>query len=365
MPIQTAADSISNSSGSPYGFKNRIINGAMVIDQRNVGAQITGAGNVYTVDRFLIQGSQTGKFNVQQVTDVPAGFINSLKFTVGTAVSVGSGDYFIIRQAIEGYNVSDLDYGSSTAKTATLSFWVKSSITGLHSGHLTNNSSARWYPFTYTISSANTWEYKTVTITGDTTGTWLKDNSTGIYVGWSLGTGSSNETTANAWSASTGIAATGSVDVVATSGATFFITGVQFEKGTQATSFDWRPYSTELQLCKRYCHVFRGAADATFSNIGFATLFDSTGAQCNVPLPLPMRVQPTITYSAVGDLAIHMPGLVRVAATALSMATSQSGPQSAAISITVSSNGNIVSHKSAHFEFNNTSTGWLALAAEL
>jgi hypothetical protein len=266
MPIQTAADSISNSAGSPYGFKNRIINGAMAIDQRNSGAQITGAGNVYTVDRFLIQGSQTGKFNVQQVTDVPPGFVNSLKFTVGTAVSVGSDDYFIIRQPIEGTNTQDLDYGSSTAKTVTLSFWVKSSITGLHSGHLTNNSSGRWYPFTYTINQANTWEYETITIPGDTTGTWLKDNSTGIYVGWSLGTGSTNETTGNAWSASTGIAATGSVDVVATSGATWQITGVQFEKGSQATAFDYRPYGMELALCQRYYQQLGNVQYATIAN---------------------------------------------------------------------------------------------------
>jgi hypothetical protein len=302
MPIQTAADSISNSAGSPYGFKNRIINGAMAIDQRNAGAQITGAGNVYTVDRFLIQGSQTGKFNVQQVTDAPAGFINSLKFTVGTAVSVGSGDYFIIRQAIEGLNVADLDYGLSTAKTTTLSFWVKSSITGLHSGHLTNASSARWYPFTYTISSANTWEYKTITIPGDTTGTWLKDNSVGIYVGWSLGTGSSNETTANAWSSSTGIGATGSVDVVATSGATFFITGVQFEKGSQATAFDYRPFGTELALCQRY---FEKSYD-TFSpvptnttlgnHVGIVDTQSLTAIAANIKFRVEKRTNPTMNF---------------------------------------------------------------------
>jgi hypothetical protein len=294
MPIQTAADSISNSAGSPYGFKNRIINGAMPIDQRNAGVEITGAGNVYTVDRFLIQGSQTGKFNVQQVTDAPSGFSNSLKFTVGTAVSVGSGDYFITRQAIEGLNVRDLDYGSSTAKTVTLSFWVKSSITGLHSGHLTNNNSSRWYPFSYTINQANTWEYETITIPGDTTGTWLKDNNVGIYVGWSLGTGSSALQTANAWTASTGIAATGSVNVVATSGATFFITGVQFEKGTQATAFDYRPYTTEFQLCQRYFWRVKGS-DGQYVAVSSGLSTGSTTARHHFPFQVAMRTAPTIS----------------------------------------------------------------------
>ena len=365
MPIQTAADSISNSAGSPYGFKNRIINGAMAIDQRNAGAQITGAGNVYTVDRFLIQGSQTGKFNVQQVTDAPPGFVNSLKFTVGTAVSVGSGDYFIIRQPIEGNNVGDLDYGLSTTKTATLSFWVKSSITGLHSGHLTNSSSGRWYPFTYTINQANTWEYETITIPGDTTGTWLKDNGVGIYVGWSLGTGTSNETTANAWTATTGIGATGSVDVVATSGATFFITGVQFEKGSQATAFDYRDYGNELRLCQRYCHVFRGSTDATFSNIGWSTAFDGTQHSIGITLPVAMRTQPTFTYSSASDLAVHLPGLVRTTISSIGLQTSQCGNFRVVLAGVTASNGNFVNHKATHFEFNNSSTGWLAVTAEL
>jgi hypothetical protein len=264
----------------------------MAIDQRNAGAQITGAGNVYTVDRFLIQGSQTGKFNVQQVTDVPSGFVNSLKVTVGTAVSVGSSDYFLIRQPIEGNNVQDLDYGSSTAKTVTLSFWVKSSITGLHSGHLANASSARWYPFTYTINAANTWEYETITIPGDVAGTWLKDNSVGIYVGWSLGTGSTNETTGNAWSSSVGIGATGSVDIVATSGATFYITGVQVEKGSQATSFDWRPYSTEFEMCQRYFEV----SGATQNSLLYQGYVGSASAiRCPLFYNVTKRAQPTVT----------------------------------------------------------------------
>ena len=270
MSVSYGGSSITFEDGSivasgSQGFKNKIINGHMMIDQRNAGAAISAAGNVYTVDRFLIQGSQTGKFNVQQRNSAnsavsnyesgsaPTGYVNSLKITVGTAVTVGSGDYFILRQPIEGNNVADLDFGLSTAKTVTLSFWVKSSLIGLHSGHLTNASSARWYAYTYTINVADTWEYKTIVIPGDQSGTWLKDNGMGIYVGWSLGTGSTNAAAgSNAWSSSTGIGAPSEVNTVATAGATFYITGVQLEKGTTASSFEFRSYGKELMLCQRY-----------------------------------------------------------------------------------------------------------------
>ena len=150
-----------------------------------------------------------------------------------------------------------------------------------------------------------------------------------------------------------------------TSSATLYITGVQLEKGSTATSFDYRSYTTELQLCQRYCHVFRGATDATYSNIGLGICHDNVYLNVGITMPVQMRVQPTVTYSAVGDVAVHLPGLVRVTATGVAMSSSQSGPQSAAVSITVGSNGNIVSHKCGHFEFNNSTTGWLALAAEL
>ena len=352
------------SAGNDLGMKNRLINGDMRIDQRNVGAAVTT--NTYSPDRWLSEQTTDGVRTVQQVSDGPTGFVKSLKLTTTTAdASLAATQYSIVRQGIEGFNTADLMWGTASAATITISFWVKSSLTGTFGGVVGNNAFNRSYPFTYSISSANTWEFKTVTIAGDTTGTWETTNAAGIQLYFGLGSGSTYSGTAGAWTGSGLITATGAVNVMGTLNATWQVTGVQLEKGSTATSFDYRQYSTELQLCKRYCHVFRGATDATYSNIGFATLFDSTGAQCNVPLPLPMRVQPTITYSAVGDLAIHMPGLIRVTATVLAMATSQSGPQSAAISITVASNGNIVSHKIAHFEFNNSSTGWLALAAEL
>ena len=355
------------SASNDFGFKNRIINGAMVIDQRNVGASSSAASG-YPVDRFAIAPQAAGYItwgqNLGSVTP-PNGFANYLGFSTTTTYSLGAGDSFRCEHLIEGYNVADLGWGTANAQSITISFWTRSSLTGTHAATLQNSARSRTYPFTWTINAANTWEYKTITIAGDTTGTWLTTNGIGIRINFNLGCGATGSGTAGSWSSSNFVSATGAVSVVGTSSATLYITGVQLEKGSQATAFDYRPYSTELQLCKRYCHVFRGAADASFSNIGLGMCFDSTGFQCDVPLPLPMRVQPTITYSAVGDLAVHLPGLVRVTATGVAMSTSQSGPQSAAISLTLSSNGNIVSHKCGHFEFNNSTTGWLALAAEM
>jgi len=368
MPIQTAADSISNSQGSPFGFKNRIINGAMVIDQRNAGASVTPAGsaNTYTLDRFAIYCSQSSKLTVQQSTTAPVGFANSYLVTSSSAYSVTSSDEFNITQPIEAFNFSDMAWGTANAQTITLSFWVRSSLTGTFGGALRNASINRNYPFSYTISTANTFEYKTITIAGDTSGTWAgATNGIAVYVGFSVGAGSSASGTAGAWAAGNIISATGATSVVGTNGATFYITGVQLEKGSQATAFDYRPYSTELELCQRYCHVFRPDATSTFSNIGWSTAFSGDQHGIGLTMPAVMRVQPTITYSSLSHLAVHMPGVIRSAITSLGVNTSQSNNFRVVLSGVTDSNGNYVNHKAIHFEFNGTSTGFLAFSAEL
>ena len=261
-----ATDSITDSSGGVFApsssvFRNRILNGAMQIDQRNAGASVgTASGaSVYTVDRFAAVYSQTSKFTIQQnaasVTP-PAGFTNYLGATSSSAYSVGSTDFFVIRQAIEGLNVADLAWGTANAATVTLSFWVRSSLTGTFGGVIMNSAANRSYPFTYTINSANTWEKETITIAGDTSGTWLTTNGVGMYVQLGLGVGTTYSGTAGAWTGTSNIfSATGATSVVGTNGATFYITGVQLEKGSTATSFDYRPYGTELSLCQRYYEV--------------------------------------------------------------------------------------------------------------
>jgi hypothetical protein len=258
--------STQNTAATGFGFKNRIINGAMMIDQRNAGASVTPANGAvtYVVDRWKYYVTQASKLTAQQKNGVdstasnyesgssPTGFSNSLKTTSSSAYSVGSGDLFTQYQAIEGFNCADFAWGTASATAVTISFWVRSSLTGTHSGALQNSANNRSYAFTFTVSSANTWEQKTVTIAGDTSGTWLTNNGIGLSLYFNLGAGSTYSTTAGSWQAGNFCAVTGATSVVGTNGATFYITGVQLEKGNTATSFDYRPYGTELALCQRY-----------------------------------------------------------------------------------------------------------------
>ena len=293
---------VSNMAGS-----NRIINGAMMIDQRNAGASVT-ANNVgaYCLDRYQLNFSQNSKFTVQQnagsVTP-PIGFTNYLGITSSSAYSVLSSDYFTVEQPIEGYNVSDFGWGTANAQSVTMSFRVYSSLTGTFAGVLSNSSQNRSYPFTYTVSSANTWTTVTLTIPGDTTGTWLKNNGIGIRVRFGLGAGSTYSGTAGSWASANYFSATGAVSVVGTSGSTFYITGVQLEAGSVATPFDFRQYGQELALCQRYFYLF-GPAPSAGSGLSGALLVNPIlGQQARLALPLvpvEMRTVPTPLFYTTG-----------------------------------------------------------------
>jgi hypothetical protein len=298
------ARELSQVPNQSLSFKNRIINGACVIDQRNAGASVTqGTNNLYPVDRFLVVGNVASKFTAQQSTTVPAGFKNSVICTSSSAYSVGASETFVIAQRIEGFNVADLNWGSANAKTVTLSFWVRSSLTGTFGGAVRNSAADRSYPFSYTISSANTWEQKSVTIAGDTSGTWLTDNGIGINVIWSLGTGSTLSGTAGAWAGASYTSATGATSVVGTNGATFYITGVQLEVGTTATSFDYRPYGTELALCQRYLPAF--ISESTVDSLGNAVITSTTTAYLSLRHPVTARTRPTgVTASASNIITV-------------------------------------------------------------
>jgi hypothetical protein len=254
-------DAIATSSGQILGagdstaFKNRIINGAMVIDQR--ATPVTTSG--YTVDRFYYNTNVASKGTAAQSTSVyPTGYKASLGFTSSSAYTISSGDYFGFQQPIEGLNVVDLAWGTASAISVTISFWVYSSLTGTFGGSLRNSAANRSYVFSYTINNANTWEQKTVNIIGDTSGTWLTTNGVGIFVNFSIGQGSTNSGIAGSWSGSNYTGPTGQTSVVGTNGATFYITGIQLEVGSQATSFDYRDYGRELMLCQRYFVNYAG-----------------------------------------------------------------------------------------------------------
>jgi len=259
------------SAGVSTGFKNRIINGAMVIDQRAAGASSTAGNATYTTcDRWETFSVNASKYSIQQnagsITP-PVGYTNYLGATSTAATTLASTDYYFISQRVEGFNIADLAWGTANAKTVTLSFWVQSSLTGTFGGSINSNSYARSYPFSYTISTANTWTQISVTIPGDTTGTWLTNNGIGLIVIFGLGCGSSVSGTAGSWSGATNLySATGATSVVGTSGATFYITGVQLEVGTTATNFDYRSYGTELALCQRYYET------ATYTSNGYQFL---------------------------------------------------------------------------------------------
>jgi hypothetical protein len=286
------------SSSGVYGFKNRIINGAMVLNQR--GFSGTPASLEYTLDRWrTLMSTVSSKFTVSQnagsVTP-PAGFINYLGVTSSSAYSVGSGDQYGIQQWIEGYNIADLAWGTASAQTVTLSFWVRSSLTGTFGGSLGNSGGSRSYPFTYTINSANTWEYETITIAGDTSGTWLTDNSRGLNVTFGLGVGSTLSGTAGAWAGTDYRSATGATSVVGTNGATFYVTGVMLEKGSTATSFDYRPYGTELQLCQRYYQKITTGVNDRGMGVGF--YYTSSTMISQIPFQTYMRAAPTLDVNS-------------------------------------------------------------------
>jgi hypothetical protein len=288
----TFPDSTNQFSGGAFSFKNRILNGDMRLNQRGwTSAAVTDA---YTVDRWYVGEQTDGAITAEQSTDAPAGFINSLKITVtSTDTSLSATQYSICRQIIEGTNVADLGWGAAGAKTVTVSFWVRSSLTGTFGGSLVNDGFNRSYPFTYLISAANTWEQKSVTIAGDTSGTWLTTTGRGIRVHFSLGSGSDYTGTAGAWAASGLFGATGETNLLATNGATWQFTGVQLEVGSVATPFERRPYGTELALCQRYYQFIGGTANRFPLWGGYQQANDEIYHP--VSFPVQMRAAPTTT----------------------------------------------------------------------
>jgi len=344
-------------SASSMGFKNRIINGQMQIAQRGTGTTTVTANGYYSCDRWNTLQNASSKYSVGQSSIAPAGFTKSLLLTSLSAYTVGAAEQFIFRQGIEGVNTADLGWGAAGASTVTVSFWVRSSLTGSFGAALYNNDGNRSYPFSYTISSANTWEQKTITVAGDTTGTWLTDSSgAGIYVSFSLGSGSTYSGTANTWAGAYYVQPTGSVSLVGTNGATLYITGVQLEKGSTATSFDYRPYGTELALCQRYFYKIVGNLNA-FAGLGSGVVTGSTTARAYIKYPVNARTSPTISFGGV--VYVYDGGNGTVTSVAIN-----AGDQSCSVDFTCSGGG-LTTGRGCVPNTANASTDFLQFSAEL
>ena len=295
----SATAQVSSLNGGPLaGTRNRIINGDMRIDQRNAGAsyaQTTTA--IYGLDRWKTDiDTGLGRWSVQQVSDAPAGFTNSLKATITTQEAQPVNALHQIYQPIEGYNVADLAFGTASASDVTVSFWVKASVTGTYS--LNVFSTDRSYTTSFVVNSADAWEYKTITVPGATDGTWATNNGNSMYLEFTIGGGTDKVRTADTWSSATVGVVAGSVYLPATSGATFQVTGVQLEPGTVATPFERRSYGQELALCQRYFQVF-----TSFSIEGYANAASIRAVTIPLPFPVQMRATPTRTVITAGTFS--------------------------------------------------------------
>lgn len=290
-PAGTSLIATSINSGQISGFRNRIINGDMRIDQRNNGTAVTPVSTTtYITDRFVAVATQASKLTFQQVADSPPGFKFSLKCTVASQFSPGAADVFAIRQGIEGQNIVDFQLGTATAQTITATVWVKGSVAGTYSCAFANSASTRSYIGTITIAAG--WVKQTVTLVLDTTGTWLTDNGNGMTFGIDLGSGTTSNTTAGTWQAGSFTRTAGSVTFVnQVNGSTINMTGIQIEIGTSSTPFEQRSIGIELKLCQRY---FQTWTTATFLPIASGFAFSTSQAAFSLQSE-PMRATPTIS----------------------------------------------------------------------
>jgi hypothetical protein len=376
MPYGTVnADVIGTSiAGSNIGagnasiMKNRIINGAMVIDQRNAGASLSAINGNYGLDRWAANSyngiATTGIFTVQQnagsVTP-PIGFANYLGVTSSAATSFGSTGIYTIWQAIEGYNIADLAWGTASAKTVTLSFQVYSSLTGTFGGSVQNGGGTRSYPFTYTVSSANTWTTINITIVGDTTTpstNWFTTNGVGMYVRFGLGVGSTYSGTAGSWASANYYSATGATSVVGTNGATFYITGVQLEVGSSATGFEYVNYQTSLANCQRYCIVY--GRDQVYNELG-GTGFAYSGTTANIPVSFPVQMRTTPTLTVSGNFQLS-DGAAGYAGSGISIVTGQSSTFIASVGVTSSG---LTVYRAYRLESTNSTASYALFSSEL
>jgi len=349
-------------SQSALSNRNLVINGAMQVAQRGTSSSSLTSAQVYYLDRFFAVEDTDGTMTIQQSSTSPADFQYSTLLTTGTAdASLAATQICYVGQKLEGLNVSHLNWGTANAKTVTLSFWVRSSLTGTFGGAFANSAFNRSYPFTYSISSANTWEYKTITVAGDTTGTWPTDNTASIQIFWGLGVGSTYSGTAGSWVGSGNISATGATSVIGTASATFHITGVQLEVGETATPFEHRSFGDELAKCQRYFQVFVPDGQ-DFTSFASAIGTNQTN-RFFCPITLSggeMRTDPTLSFSAVGDFRTTNVFTNNNACTSISIA--YNNPKIPNLSVYSGGSGDSVSRL---FGFGSNTSAYMRFDAEL
>lgn len=297
-PSQNAVKSYVDNKVEGSPFRNRVINGDFLVNQRHGTNAITLTASAYNADRWWHSASQSSKMSSQIITGGSAvGSKNYLRVKTVSAVTLGSSDVFNMRQSIEGFNVQDFNFGTAEAVQVTLSFWVRASQTGTYSIALKNHDSDRSYVTTYTINAANTWEYKTITFNGDTSGTWKNDSNTGLAIRFDFGSGSTYTTSStNTWINGNFFRASGTVSPITTLNATLDMTLIQLEKGGVATPYEIKPVGQVLQECQRY--YFQEVQNTMMRNYNWS----STTQQIPLSkaLPVPMRVAPSLTM--IGDI---------------------------------------------------------------
>ena len=361
----TNAVNIAQSGSNNVTMRNRIINGAMVIDQRNAGASVNPTDGQFITDRWAVARSQASKLTAQQnagsVTP-PAGFSNYLGITSSSAYSIGASDYFFIFQKIEGFNFADMAWGTANASSVTLSFRVYSSLTGTFGGSIQNSAQSRAYPFTFTVSSANTWTSVSITVAGDTSGTWIgATNGTGAIINFGLGVGSTYSASAGSWATGQYISATGATSVVGTSGATFYITGVQLEAGTTASPFEYRQYGTELTLCQRYFWV-QSASNWSDSYCRFENVmgYSSSAGNFIAIFPVSMRASPTFYSSGASSYNLWNGTFYTVSGISIS-----SYPTSGALRCDLTVTASVTQGNMYHLLANTNNTAYYGFSSEL
>jgi hypothetical protein len=353
------------------GFKNRIINGAMVIDQRNNGAAVSFNNTLtYMLDRWVCDSrgaAGNGVISFQRSSTAPTGFINSLSATLTTPrTSPAAGDVFAIYQKIEGYNIADFAWGTASAATITISFQVRSSITGTYSGAVSNSAQSRSYPFSFTINAANTFETKSVTIPGDTSGTWLTDNGVGLWLYFNLGCGSTYLGTANTWASAAYLGVTGSTNwATGATSSTFYVTGVQLEKGVTATAFDYLDYGRSLIQCQRYFETWENiGVVGGYTPAALGAAQSTSQSNHTYFFKVNKRVSPTFSYSALADLTVLYNGGVSIS-TLTALGQLYPNTNCSQLQATVSGTPFVAYQFSYVAAKNNTTTAKLSWDAEL